>query len=315
MNQALRIIANGLIAIVAALLVLAGAALVAPPHRAAAQTGCASTLDLMLVIDGSESISWSEFDQMQSFISELVGQFAVSPDDGHVGIVQFSGEGQGRVEIALSGDAGAVQAATLNMEQIVGVTDIQEGIALGQGQLTLSGRAGVPHVLVLLTDGEHNQPGDPIAEAELARSLGTEIFAIGIGDGTKIDQLNAIVSGPAVGHVISVDNFDGLVTILGTLVQVVCPPTATPTATATPTSPVSQPTPTAQTSVQQTPSAAETPVEEILGVTQLPATGNGLPPDLEERGGDLLAQALGGVGGAFFLLVASYWLSRRRAKQ
>ncbi len=316
MNQALRIIVNGLIAITAALLMLAGASLVAPPHRAAAQTGCASTVDLVLVIDGSESISWSEFDRMQSFISELVGQFAVSPDDGHVGIVQFSGEGQGRVEISLSADGGAVQAATFNMEQIVGVTDIQEGIALGQGQLTMGGRAGVPHVLVLLTDGEHNQPGDPIAEAELARSLGTEIFAIAIGDGTKIGELNAIVSAPAGGHVISVDDFDGLLTILGTLVQVVCPPTATPssTATATPTSPGSQPTPTAETSVQRTPSAAETPVEEILGVTLLPATGNGLPSDLEERGGDLLAQALGGVGGAFFLLVASYWFSRRRAK-
>ncbi|MCH8995339.1 MAG: VWA domain-containing protein, partial [Chloroflexi bacterium] len=255
-----------------------------------------------------------EFDRMQSFISELVGQFAVSPDDGHVGIVQFSGEGQGRVEISLSGDAGAVQAATLNMEQIVGVTDIQEGIALGQEQLTLSGRAGVPRVLVLLTDGEHNQPGDPIAEAELARSLGTEIFAIAIGDGAKIGQLNAIVSAPAGDHVISVDNFDGLMTILGTLVQVVCPPTATPTSTATAT-PTSETPPAVGTPVQQPPSATQTPVEEIMGITRLPATGNGLPPDLEERGGDLLAQALGGVGGAFFLLVASYWFSRRRAKQ
>ena len=313
MNQALRIIANGLIAFIAALLVLAGGTLVVPPHRAAAQAGCASTLDLMLVIDGSESISWSEFDQMQSFISDLVGQFSVSPDDGHVGIVQFSGEGQGRVEISLSGDAGAVQAATLNMEQIVGVTDIQEGIALGQGQLTLSGCAGVPQVLVLLTDGEHNQPGDPVAEAELARGLGTEIFAIAIGDGAKIGQLNAIVSAPAGDHVITVDNFDGLMTILGTLVQVVCPPTATPTSTATAT-PTSETPPAVETSVQQPPSTTATPVEEIMGITRLPATGNGLPPDLEERGGDLLAQALGGVGGAFFLLVASYWFSRRRAK-
>ncbi len=308
MNQTLRIIGNSLIAIVGALLVLAGTALVAPPHRAAAQTGCASTIDLVVVVDGSESISWSEFDLMQSFISDLVSGFTVTPDDGQVGLVQFASEGQGRVEIALTGDAAAVQGALLNMVQIVGVTDIQEGLALGQEQLSLNGRAGVPHVLLLLTDGEHNQPGDPIAEAELARNQGTEIFAVGIGDGAKIGQLNAIVSAPAGEHVISVDGFSGLVTILGTLVQIVCPPTPTATETATST-PVATSTPLSS----ETPAASPTPVNEILDITELrlPAVGNALPTELDQRGDHLLAQALGAVGAALSLLAATYWFTRR----
>ncbi|MCH7699043.1 MAG: VWA domain-containing protein [Chloroflexi bacterium] len=308
MNQTLRIVGNSLIAIIGALLVLAGTALVAPPHRAAAQTGCASTIDLVVVVDGSESISWSEFDLMQSFISDLVGGFAITPDDGQVGLVQFASEGQGRVEIALTGDAAAVQGALFNMVQIVGVTDIQEGLALGQEQLSLNGRAGVPHVLLLLTDGEHNQPGDPIAEAELARSLGTEIFAVGIGDGAKIGQLNAIVSAPASEHVISVYGFSGLVAILETLVQIVCPPTPTPTETATST-PIATSTPL----LSETPGATATPVREILDITELrlPAVGNTMPPELEQRGGHMLAQALAGVGVALALLAATYRVVRR----
>ena len=308
MNRTLRIIGNSLIAIIGALLVLAGTALVAPPHRAAAQTGCASTIDLVVVVDGSESISWSEFDLMQSFISDLVSGFTVTPDDGQVGVVQFASEGQGRVEIALTGDAAAVQGALFNMVQIVGVTDIQEGLALGQGQFSLNGRAGVPHVLLLLTDGEHNQPGDPIAEAELARNQGTEIFAVGIGDGAKIGQLNAIVSAPASEHVISVDGFSELVTILETLVQIVCPPTPTPTETATST-PIATSTPL----FSETPGATATPVNEILDITELrlPAVGNALPAELDQRGNHLLAQALGAVGAALSLLAASYWFTRR----
>ena len=56
---------------------------------------------------------------MQAFISDLVGGFAVSADDGQVGLVQFASEGQGRVEIALTGDGAAVQGALLSMVQIV----------------------------------------------------------------------------------------------------------------------------------------------------------------------------------------------------
>ena len=312
----MRAYAAGATAAIVALLLVAAATLASPPPRAHAQTGCASTIDLMLVLDGSESIGWSEFDVMQTFVSDLVGQFTIGPADGHVGIVQFAGEGQGRVELALSDDASALQAVILDMAQIVGVTDIQEGIALGQGQLTLNGRPDVPHVLVLLTDGEHNQPGDPVAEAELARSLGTEIFAVAVGSGPNISELNAIATNPYSEHVFSVDAFDELVSILDPLVEIVCPPTPTPTATPTATSPAEQPpSPTESPPSGETPAPTDTPVDDVLGVTQLPEVGNGLPPELEYRGGHLLAQALGGVGGALLTLVATYWVARRRARR
>jgi hypothetical protein len=45
------------------------------------------------------------------------------------------------------------------------------------------------------------------------------------------------------------------------------------------------------------------------------AAQDGLPPELEQRGGHLLAQALGGLGGALVLLAATYLLARRRARR
>ena len=50
-------------------------------------------------------------------------------------------------------------------------------------------------------------------------------------------------------------------------------------------------------------------------ISELPVVGNGLPPDLDERGGHLAAQALGGLGGAVLILVATYWFARRRARR
>ena len=286
-------------AALAVLALLVAAAVPAASPRAHAQTGCTSAIDLVFVVDGSESISAAEFDLMRSFIGDVATSFTISPDDAHAGLVQFAGEGQGRIETGLSGDAATVDAAIAGMAQIIGATDIQEGLALGQGELSTSGREGVPHVLVLITDGEHNQPGDPYAEAGIARGLGTEIFAVGIGDEPQPEQLAAIAGDAA--NVFAVGDFDGLVGIISPLVTVVCPPT--PTFEPIDSSTVAPPEPTA------------TPVDDVLGVSELPNVGNGLPPDLEKRGGHLAAQALGGLGGAVLILAATYWMARRRARR
>src|SRR3990172_1847183 len=151
---------------------------------------CETPLDLVLVIDGSGSIFASDFTRMKDFSNDLVSSFAVSGTAARVGVVQFSGQGQGRIEIGLSGSAPAVHAAIDGMQQIEGYTDIQEGLALGQGEIGANGRPGVPHVIILLTDGQQEgAPGDPAAEAENARAAGTEIFALGVGGGPQLDQL------------------------------------------------------------------------------------------------------------------------------
>lgn len=296
------------VAALTAALLLASVGALVPSRPASAQAGCRAAIDLVLVLDGSESISAGDFTTMASFARDLVGHFTISPTDAHAGVVQFAGEGDGRVEIGLSYDPAALDAALAAMTQIIGATDIQEGIALGQGELAVRGRAEVPRVLIVLTDGAHNQPGDPLAEAEGARSAGTEIFAIAVGSGPDRAQLTAIASDPDTEHVFSVTDFDGLVTILAPLVQVVCPPppTATPpvpgglTPTATP-----QPGGGDGTTPEGTP---------VLGVVQLPSVGED-----GARSGDGPAVpvlwALAGLGGVLVLVFAAWRVASGPARR
>ena len=242
-------LAVSLVMMVAAI-ALSGWATVVPRFPAQATGGgnpsCEAAIDLMLVVDGSGSIFARDFRTMQGFSQDLAGSFVISPGGGHVGVVQFSGEGQGRLEIGLSDDAAAVKSAIDSMMQIEGFTDIQEGLELGQAELAAHSRPGVPHILIVLTDGQQEgAPGDPAAEAQSARNAGTEIFAIGVGGGPNLDQLNAIASDPDARHVFSVEDFDGLASVLNQLVANACPPSTpstpspsqtpaiTPTATAT----------------------------------------------------------------------------------
>ena len=281
-----------LTAALAAALLLAGLSLSAPAPRVAAGTECVSTIDVVLVLDGSESIVPADFVTMRGFVSELAAHFTISPNDAHAGVVQFAGEGEGRIEIGLSGEASALQGAIAAMTQIVGATDIQEGIAYGQGELN-AGARGVPQVMIVMTDGVHNQPGDPLGEALAARNDGTVIFAIAVGAGPDVNQLVSIAGDAS--RVFSVDSYDALAAILDPLVEVVCPPEPTPEPP--------------DTEIEDPPGG---PTSGVLPLT-LPETGaHDLPPGWPGKFRSLLFQASLGLAAAGLLMVGAYMLRARR---
>lgn len=74
------------------------------------------------------------------------------------------------------------------------------------------GRVGIPHVAIVLTDGNSNKPADTAVEALRARLQGVHIFAIGVGD---IDEgeLKALSSQPPEKHVFKVHSYSSLVSI------------------------------------------------------------------------------------------------------
>ncbi|NCC33482.1 MAG: VWA domain-containing protein, partial [Chloroflexia bacterium] len=181
---------------------------------------CTEALELMLVLDGSGSISSTNFRQMRDFVRNLVSSYTISPDDVRVGIAQFGTQGWGRYEVRLADDPNLVLTRINAMRQLDGYTDIQEGLQLGREDLAANGRAGVPQVIILLTDGEHNQGGDPVEEAQLVRDAGMHLFAIAVGSGPNLQQLNALTADPD--RVFSVSNFASLSTILRQIVAVSC---------------------------------------------------------------------------------------------
>lgn len=178
--------------------------------------------DLMVVMDGSGSIDPADFDLQKQFVNELVSSFNVSANFAHFGVVQFSSQNEGRVEIGLSDDPVAITTAVTNIVQISGLTDIEEGLTLANSEIVTAGRPGVPSVIVLLTDGQHNEGGDPIVTANNIKAQGTMIFSVGVGSGVDITELNAIASDPDTEFVFLAQNFQDLQNIVNALADKVC---------------------------------------------------------------------------------------------
>ena len=83
------------------------------------------------------------------------------------------------------------------------------------------GREGVPTVGIVVTDGISKDPGETKKQANLAKDMGVNMFAVGVARKIDYDELNAIASNKK--QVVMVDSFDELAQNIGKLVKLVCP--------------------------------------------------------------------------------------------
>merc|ERR1711907_7903 len=65
---------------------------------------CSVPADIMLVLDGSGSISSGDWDSVKKFSEQLIKAINVSSSATHAGVYQFSSKGAGKLISALSGD-------------------------------------------------------------------------------------------------------------------------------------------------------------------------------------------------------------------
>lgn len=152
----------------------------------------AADTELVLVMDGSGSISSSNWTTMLNGYASAIGDASIVPQDGSVsvGVVQFGTSA--RTEIAMTAVT-AITAPTLaatiaGLGQMRSMTDISEGITLGETLLSdvFTGR----RVIDVSTDGVHNQPGLTPLEAAMAAVDGGSadvLNVIGIGSASSYD--------------------------------------------------------------------------------------------------------------------------------
>lgn len=209
----------GMVLALPALVVLASA----PPSPSSASLAqnddCG--IDLMLVLDSSGSISPYDFDIMKQFVVDLVNSFEMGEDAANIGVIQFSTNAN--LEIGLSNNQAEVVDSIQTMIKYSGSTNITDGIRIANDQLT-NGRGDVPRVIIVLTDGMHNEGPSP---EPLARQLRigenntrpVTILGVAVGD-IRISELIAISGGDD--NVIQVPDFAGLQLIRSILYDYSC---------------------------------------------------------------------------------------------
>ncbi|XP_076868459.1 collagen, type XXVIII, alpha 1b isoform X2 [Brachyhypopomus gauderio] len=188
-----------------------------------------SPLDLVFVIDSSESIGPDNFKIMKDFVNSLIDRVSVSPNKTHVGVVVFSHLAVVVNSLDHQSSSNDIKAAVRRMPYMGEGT--YTGSAINQAnRLFLSARPGVRKVALVLTDGQADKRDvvslqDAVKDAHAAE---IETFVIAImnqSDPLYADfqkELELIASDPDEDHIYPVDDFNTLPALEGKLLSKLC---------------------------------------------------------------------------------------------
>ena len=124
--------------------------LTAPPAN------CTTAVDLIFVIDSSGSIGSRGYEQMKSFVSQIVNKFDIESGNVRVGLLMYSTTVNTAFNLNTYSSRADVRAAVANLTYSAGRTNTGDALAYVR-QVLLQPAAGdrpqVPNVVVVLTDG------------------------------------------------------------------------------------------------------------------------------------------------------------------
>ncbi|CAB1334701.1 unnamed protein product [Coregonus sp. 'balchen'] len=184
----------------------------------------ATVADIVFLVDGSTSISPTNFQEVRRFLHSFIEGLDIGADKVRVGLAQFSNEIQKQFHLGEHTDKRALLEQVDRLPQLGGGTDTGKAITVLREEFFTTAKGSradqrVPQIAVVLTDGESGD--DVVPPAKALRQHGVIVFAIGVG-AANITELKAIANRPHEHFLVSVERFQALQTLSQGLLQTVC---------------------------------------------------------------------------------------------
>ncbi|KAJ6666491.1 hypothetical protein lerEdw1_020214, partial [Lerista edwardsae] len=182
---------------------------------------CGIPADLVFLIDGSNSISDSDFTKMKNFLQDVVHPFNTA-QNVQVGIAQYSDRYREEFSLDVFPDKSELETQIGRIRQMEGL-QTYIGAALEKVKHYFTPEGGsrinekIEQILLVITDGRSHDK--VVKAAEDLRKKGVDIYAIGVG---KIDHLQLSQIAGSSDRKYTVDNFSELKVIKKRLVDDIC---------------------------------------------------------------------------------------------
>ncbi|XP_048588340.1 uncharacterized protein LOC5512415 isoform X2 [Nematostella vectensis] len=191
---------------------------------------CRASVDLVFLIDGSSSIEQfgkGNFLFCLNFVKRMAQSFEVSSSGTHVAVVLYYDSSKIVFNLNDYKTIDEVTGAVDKIKYPGGSTFTGAGLRMVKSEVfDKSGRSNVPHILIVMTDGESH---DDVAEpSRVLREDNTIIYAVGEGYYFKLKQLNEMASEPKINHVFTAD-FGQMNTIVEDIKDKACSEISFPT--------------------------------------------------------------------------------------
>uniref|UniRef100_A0A3Q1HEG1 Uncharacterized protein n=1 Tax=Anabas testudineus TaxID=64144 RepID=A0A3Q1HEG1_ANATE len=174
-------------------------------------------LELVFVIDSSESVGPENFNVIKDFVNALIDRASVSRDTTRIGVVLYSHINT--VVVSLGQEATRDQIKSRVRSMIYIGEGTYTGSAIQQAsQLFKEARAGVRKVAIIITDGQADKRDSVSLESAVTEAQGSNIEMFVIGVVNESDplyeefkkELNLMASDPDSDHLYMIEDFKTL---------------------------------------------------------------------------------------------------------
>ncbi|XP_069504838.1 collagen alpha-4(VI) chain-like isoform X2 [Ambystoma mexicanum] len=184
-------------------------------------------VDVVFLIDGSGSITATNFTAMKIFMKDIVGSFTIAPNRVRIGVAQYSHKPQKEFFLDEYSTSSEIDQRIDAIAQLKRTTFTGKALDFVRQFFDPAHGSrknqGVPQYLVVITDGNSNDT--VAAEAAALRSQGVYIFSIGIG---LLNSFELVQIAGTPKNVYTVENFGMLETITRRVVAQICEPADPP---------------------------------------------------------------------------------------
>uniref|UniRef100_A0A673JC47 Collagen alpha-1(XXVIII) chain n=1 Tax=Sinocyclocheilus rhinocerous TaxID=307959 RepID=A0A673JC47_9TELE len=187
-------------------------------------------MELVFVIDSSESVGPENFEIIKDFVAALVDRLTIGRNATRVGLVLYSLEVQLEFNLARYMTKQDVKQAIRRVHYIGEGTYTGSAIRKATQEAFYSARTGVRKVAIVITDGQTDKREPVKLEIAVreAHAANIEMYALGIvniSDPTQeefLQELNLIASDPDSEHMFYIDHFNTLPALESKLVNQLC---------------------------------------------------------------------------------------------
>lgn len=163
--------------------------------------------DVLFLLDSSGSVSSYDHSRMLTFLSELLLPFSLGEDQVRVGLLQVGTRPRLEFGFDTHSTQSSLQGALRNIKPLRGDTNTVEALKMAKEWVLKPGaasgaRAGLPRVLVWLTDGV--EPGDVIGPMAELRDEGVAVLVVSTGHSNYL-VLREVVTPPVENNLYFVD--------------------------------------------------------------------------------------------------------------
>ncbi|XP_064166932.1 collagen, type XXVIII, alpha 2a isoform X1 [Anguilla rostrata] len=187
-------------------------------------------MELVFVIDSSESVGPENFEIIKDFVTALVDRVTVGRNATRIGLVLYSLEVRLQFNLARYVAKEDVKLAIRKMPYMGEGTHTGTAIRKATQEAFYSARSGVRKVAIVITDGktDKREPVKLDIAVREAHAANIEMYALGIVNATDVTQmeflreLNLIASDPDSEHMYLIDDFNTLPALESKLVSQFC---------------------------------------------------------------------------------------------